>query len=71
VDDQPHVHRYNFDRLLLSVVIVSILAFIFYKLDVIQYLPSVGDKLSFGVALLMGVIASVSTCLAIVGSIVI
>jgi len=71
VDDQPYVHRYNFDRLLLSVVIVSILAFIFYKLDVIQYLPSVGDKLSFGVALLMGVIASVSTCLAIVGSIVI
>jgi len=53
------------------VVIVGILAFIFYKLDIIQYLPSVGDKLSLGVALLMGIIASVSTCLAIVGSIVI
>lgn len=61
----------NRKHILQSVVIVVILAFIFYKLDMIQYLPSVGDKLSLGVALLMGIIASVSTCLAIVGSIVI
>ena len=70
-DNQPHVHRYNFDRLLISIGIVGILAFIVYKLDVVQYIPSIGDNLSFGVALLMGLIASVSTCLAIVGSIVI
>lgn len=68
---QPHVHRYNFDRLLLSIGIVSILVFIFYKFDVVQYLPSVGDNASLGVALLMWIVASVSTCLAIVGSIVI
>jgi len=69
--EQPHLHRYNFDRLIVSIVIVGLLATIFYKLDVMQYLPSVGDKLSYGVALLMGLVASVSTCLAIVGSIVI
>lgn len=70
-DDQTHLHRFNFDRLLKSVIIVGMLAFIFYKLDIAQYLPSVGNNLSLGVALLMWIIASVSTCLAIVWSIVI
>lgn len=71
--DKPEASKKEINRkyILQSVVIVGILAFIFYKLDIIQYLPSVGDKLSLGVALLMGIIASVSTCLAIVGSIVI
>lgn len=71
VDEPPHLHRFNLDRLLISVGIVGVLAFIVYKLDIVQYLPSMGDKLSLGVALLMWIIASVSTCLAIVGSIVI
>lgn len=61
----------NRKHILQSVVVVGIFALIFYKLNVIQYLPSIGDKLSLWVALLMGIIASVSTCLAIVGSIVI
>lgn len=63
--------KIDWKELLQSTIIVWVLAFVFYKLDIIQYVPSVGDKLSFGVALLMGLIASVSTCLAIVGSIVI
>lgn len=73
LDSKPKQNKREINRkhLLTSVVIVGIFAVIFYKLDVVQYLPSIGDNLSFGVALLMGVIASVSTCLAIVGSIVI
>lgn len=71
--DKPEEQRkeINWKQLLLSVVIVGVFAFIFYKLNIVQYLPSIGDKLSLWVALLMGIIASVSTCLAIVGSIVI
>jgi|GEM_PF-1738053 len=53
VDEPPHLHRFNLDRLLISVGIVGVLAFIVYKLDIVQYLPSMGDKLSLGVALLM------------------
>ena len=73
LDGKPEQSKKDINRqhLFTSAVIVSILAFIFYKMDVVQYLPSVGDKLSLGVALLMGIIASLSTCLAIVGSIVI
>ena len=73
LDSKPEQSKKEINRkhILQSVIIVGIFAFIFYKLDIVQYLPSIGDNLSFGVALLMGVIASVSTCLAIVGSIVI
>ena len=70
-EEEKTANKIDLKNILSSVVIVAILAFIFFKLDVVQYLPSVGDKLSLGVALLMGIIASVSTCLAIVGSIVI
>lgn len=63
--------KINWKQLLQSTIIVGVLAFIFYKLDLVQYLPSAGDNLSLGVALLMWIIASLSTCLAIVGSIVI
>ncbi|EKD25569.1 MAG: heavy metal transport/detoxification protein [uncultured bacterium (gcode 4)] len=73
LDGKPEQNKKDINRqhLFTSAVIVGIFAFIFYKLDVVQYLPSVGDNLSLWVALLMGIIASVSTCLAIVGSIVI
>ena len=72
LDGEPvSKNKINLNHLLGSILIVGVLAMIFYKLDLVQYLPSMGDKLSIGVALLMGVIASLSTCLAIVGSIVI
>lgn len=73
LDKKPESNKKEINRnhLVRSVVIVGIFAVIFYKLDIVQYLPSIGDNLSLWVALLMGVIASVSTCLAIVGSIVI
>lgn len=72
-DSKPEESKKKINRnhIIQSVVIVGIFASIFYKLNLIQYLPSIGDKLSLWVALLMGIIASVSTCLAIVGSIVI
>lgn len=73
LEDKPQQSKKEINRkqLLRSVVIVGIFAFMLYKLDIVQYLPSIGDNLSLWVALLMGIIASVSTCLAIVGSIVI
>ncbi|MCX6822539.1 MAG: sulfite exporter TauE/SafE family protein [candidate division SR1 bacterium] len=63
--------KINWKNVVLSLIIVAIIAAIFSQIDVSKFLPSIGDKLSLGVALLMGIIASVSTCLAIVGSIVI
>ena len=68
---EKHKKEINRKQLWRSIMIVGIFTLIFYKLDIVQYLPSIGDKLSLWVALLMGIIASVSTCLAIVGSIVI
>lgn len=68
---QQNKKEINRKHIFSSVILVGIFALIFYKLNIVQYLPSVGDKLSLWVALLMGIIASVSTCLAIVGSIVI
>jgi len=68
---EKHKKEINRKQLWRSIMIVGIFALIFYKLDIVQYLPSIGDNLSLWVALLMGIIASVSTCLAIVGSIVI
>ena len=63
--------KINWKNVVISLIVVGIIAAIFSKIDVSRFLPSIGDKLSLWVALLMGIIASVSTCLAIVGSIVI
>lgn len=48
LDGKPQQSKKDINRkhILQSVVIVGIFAFIFYKLDIVQYLPSVGDKLS-------------------------
>lgn len=48
LDGKPEQSKKEINRqhIFTSVVIVSILAFIFYKMDVVQYLPSVGDNLS-------------------------
>lgn len=54
----------------LSIIIVSLLVVIFNKFNIGQHIPSTGNKISFGIAVITGIIASVSTCLAIVGSIV-
>lgn len=73
LDGKPEEDKKNirWTNILLSLAIVGILAVIFSKLDIISYLPSMGGKLSYGLAIVMGLIASVSTCLAIVGSVVI
>ena len=48
LDGKPEQNKKDINRqhLITSAVIVGIFAFIFYKLDVVQYLPSVGDNLS-------------------------
>lgn len=72
-EKQKNMHkRIERKQLVLSVLIVGVLMIILYTSNVMQYIPATtGENLSLWVALLMGLIASVSTCLAIVGSIVI
>lgn len=53
----------------IGIVFILILGFVFKKTDVLQYLPS-GNHISLGIAFLTGIIASVSTCFALIGSIV-
>lgn len=57
-------------EIILSLFIVALLTIIFDKFNIGQYVPSTANKVSFGIAILTWIIASVSTCLAIVGSIV-
>lgn len=58
-------------QVLIAIAIVGIVAFVFYKLDIQQYLPSSQGRFSLWIAISMGMVASISTCLAMVGSIVI
>ncbi|MEI6672941.1 MAG: heavy metal-associated domain-containing protein [bacterium] len=46
--DKPEQDKKEINRkhLLTSVIFVSIFAFIFYRLNITQYLPSIGDNLS-------------------------
>jgi len=55
----------------LIAVIFIVIAWILGELHLYQYFPQIGDDASVVVALLLGLVASVSTCLALVGGIVI
>lgn len=50
--------------------IASIILFLFFNSDVLSFLPDYGE-LTLGVAFVLGLVASVSTCLAVTGGIVI
>jgi len=66
--EKANNNKINIKNLWISLLIVSVLAFVFYKLDLVKYLPPTTNA-SYWVALLMWIIASVSTCLAIVARI--
>ncbi|MCF7834917.1 sulfite exporter TauE/SafE family protein [Candidatus Gracilibacteria bacterium] len=56
----------------LIIIVATIIFFLFMfggKINIYQYLPSF-DKMNIGVALLMGLVASISTCLAVTGSVI-
>lgn len=55
---------------ILAGIVIFLLILLGNKLNIAQHIPSWDGKISYGIALLTGLIASVSTCLAIVGSIV-
>lgn len=56
----------------LIIIVATIIFFLFMfggKINIYQYLPSF-DKMNIGVALLMGLVASISTCLAVTWSVI-
>lgn len=62
--------RPGFGRLLTITLGLIIVFYVFNKLDVTRFLPNFGGDLNIAIALLMGIVASLSTCLAITGGIV-
>lgn len=56
------------DERIQTIALFAMIALIVWavsKTEVMQYIPNIGDDVSVGIALLVGVIASVSTCLAV------
>ena len=67
------VHKNTFDdyaTIVILLISTIFLAFILSQFDILKFLPDVSGGASIGVALLIGIVASVSTCLALVGGIV-
>lgn len=67
------IHKNTFDdyaTIIILFISTAFLAFILSQFDVLKFLPDVSEGASIGVALLIGIVASVSTCLALVGGIV-
>jgi sulfite exporter TauE/SafE/copper chaperone CopZ len=70
----PSTHKNSFKDYTQMVAIFAgfmVAASILKELNIYQYIPSLGEDLTVAVAFLLGLIASVSTCLALVGGIVI
>lgn len=60
----------NWMQKILRLLLASIILFFFFKSDVLSLLPDYRE-LTLGVAFVLGLVASVSTCLAVTGGIVI
>ncbi|AHB41711.1 heavy metal transport/detoxification protein [candidate division SR1 bacterium RAAC1_SR1_1] len=67
---QPTEQNKKIGTLIIASIVILLLVLLGNKLNIAQHIPSGDGKISYGIALLTGLIASVSTCLAIVGSIV-
>lgn len=68
--NKPTKNKIQRNNIIIASVIIIFVIIIWNKFDIAQYIPSSDGKLSYGIAILTGIIASVSTCLAIVWSIV-
>ncbi len=66
---QPRTSDQWFEKII-RLFIAGILVFVLMKTDISSLVPTY-DKLSFGVAFVIGLIASISTCLAVTGGIII
>lgn len=67
---QPTEQNKKTETIIMAGIVIFLLILLGNKLNITQHIPSWDGKISYGIALLTGLIASVSTCLAIVGSIV-
>lgn len=60
----------NYLQIALTAAALAIIFLILGKIDIMRFLPNFGDKINIFIALFMGVVASLSTCLALTGGIV-
>ena len=60
----------DFLQIILIVIGIVALLFVLNKIEVMRFFPSFGNRINIMIALLMGVVASLSTCLALTGGIV-
>lgn len=69
-EQKEKTERPKFSQLLTIALGLLIVFYILSKLDITRYLPNIGSDMNIAIALLMGIVASLSTCLAITGGIV-
>ena len=60
----------NYLQIIIATITLGTLFFILNKIEIMRFLPNLNTEISVLVALLMGVVASLSTCLALTGGIV-
>ncbi len=72
VKSELHHKNTTEDIIQIILIVISFLAilFIFKKIEIMRFLPNFGTRINIMIALLMGVVASLSTCLALTGGIV-
>ena len=66
-----HKNTFN-DYLEIAMITVGVIAgvFLLNKIEIARFFPDFGSQVNIAIALILGVVASVSTCLALVGGIV-
>lgn len=73
-DEPNHSEKKNSAEDLIQIIlmVISIVAILFLlkKVEIARFFPNFGSKINVAIALLMGVVASLSTCLALTGGIV-
>ncbi len=71
---ESEIHHKNSFEDIIEIILIAIgliaLLFILSKIEIMRFLPSFGSRINVFIALLMGVVASLSTCLALTGGIV-
>ena len=60
----------DYFMMIIILIVIAVLFLIFKELEISRFFPSVGENVGIVVALLLGVVASLSTCLALTGGIV-
>ena len=76
--DEPHPGHINSEsgrkidyfQIILIIIFLSALFLVLKKFDLTRFFPNSGSQINVFIALLLGIVASVSTCLAITGGIV-